>query len=69
MEWFYVWMPPLMIVALAAGGGLLIAWILPVRGVSLWLRWAVVAALLVLIPLVGRSAWRIGRRETHHPDT
>jgi len=67
MEWYYVWLPPLLLVVFAVLGGLLLAWIVPVRGVDLWLRWAVITALLVLIPLVGRSVMRIGKRENLPP--
>jgi hypothetical protein len=68
MEWYYVWLPPLLLVLFAVLGGLLLAWIVPMRGVELRLRWAVITLLLVLIPLVGRSVRRIGRRE-HQPPT
>jgi hypothetical protein len=68
MGLFYVWLPALLLVVLTVLGGLLVAWLVPLRGVDLWVRWVVISAILLLVPLIGRSLRRIGRHDSHNPD-
>lgn len=57
--------PPILAVAVAAVAGAFLAWFFPVAGTTFWGRWAVVSALLILVPAVAYGIRTLWERRRH----
>ena len=50
MEWVYIYLPPVLIIAFAALGGAILAALIEIDGTSFRGRWAVGSLALVVLP-------------------
>ncbi|HET7276098.1 MAG TPA: hypothetical protein VFI91_13095 [Longimicrobiaceae bacterium] len=60
MAWYYVYLPPVLAVLIAALGAALVAWLAPVEGTSFWGRWSVIVLIVLGIP----TAWQLYKRRS-----
>jgi hypothetical protein len=58
MEWTFVYGPPLIALFIAVFGAMFVAWLVEVPGTTFALRWGVIVALLLGIPI----AWQLIQR-------
>ena len=52
MEWVYVYAPPVLAVLVAAAGGALLAFLVPLEGIGFWGRWGIVVGIILGVPLI-----------------
>ncbi len=62
MEWFFVYLPPLLAALIAGLGAALVAWLAPIGDTTFWERWAVIVLIVLGVPIAWKVyMWRQGK--------